>query len=128
MDSIGDTLTIIRNASSVKKADCILGGSRMNESIVSILKKEGYIADFSETTRQGHKAILVTLKYLSGQPAIQGIQRHSKPGCRRYYSYKEVPYTLDSLGIGILSTSRGILTDKEARLKKVGGELLCKVW
>lgn len=129
MDTIGDFLTIIRNASSAGKASCIANASKMRLKIAQILKDEGYIEGYTEAQNNANfKEISVKLKYVHGQPAIQGIERASKPGCRLYYSYTEIPKVLGGLGISILTTSKGLKKDKDARREKVGGELICKVW
>jgi small subunit ribosomal protein S8 len=128
MDTIGDFLTIIRNASAVKNATAQAQWSKVREGIAKILKEKGYIRNFHvETNDKGFKVLVIELKYLHKEPAIASIVRHSKPGCRKYYQYTDIPRVLSGLGISILTTSKGILDDKAARAQKVGGELLCEV-
>jgi small subunit ribosomal protein S8 len=128
-DTIGDFLTMIRNASQAKKPGFSTQFSNLRLGIVKILKEEGYIAGFKEATDEnGHKIILVSLKYVDQTPAITGIERYSKPGRRLYFKSTTIPRVLDNLGISILTTSKGILKDRDARTQKVGGELICKVW
>ncbi|OIO60705.1 MAG: 30S ribosomal protein S8 [Verrucomicrobia bacterium CG_4_10_14_3_um_filter_43_23] len=129
MDTVADFLTIIRNASNAGNKDCMAQWSKMRENIVTILKKEGYIKDFKVVTNERQlKFILVTLKYFKGRPAITGVKRQSSPGQRQYCGSTEIPYVLGGMGICILTTSKGVMKDKDARQNKVGGELLCKVW
>lgn len=128
-DTIGDYLTIIRNASAAGKAVCSTQWSRMRAEIARILRDEGYIAQFAEKTEKpGQRKIELTLKYVNGVPAITGIDRHSSPGCRLYYDTQSIPRVLGGLGISIITTSKGVMKDNEARRQKVGGELLAKVW
>lgn len=126
-DSIGDFLTIVRNASRAGKETCTAQWSKLREGIVSILKDEGYIASF-EVSGDVKKVITITMKYVDGVPAITGIARESTPGCRQYYEYRSIPRVLNGMGISILTTSKGILKDSDCRTKKAGGEILCKVW
>lgn len=96
---------------------------------MAILKAEGYVLDFSTgTDEQGHKTLIVKMKYVDGAPAITGLTRVSTPGRRLYYRYSEIPRVLNGLGIAILSTSRGLMKDADCRRNKAGGELLCNVW
>lgn len=128
-DSIGDFLTIIRNASRAGKEKCIGRYSKLLEQVSSILKSEGYIRDYAVIEeRPGIKRIQVVLKYVNEVPAITGIQRVSKPGRRIYYKYNDIPRTLGGLGISIVTTSRGVIKDSEARRQKAGGEIICTVW
>lgn len=128
-DTIGDFLTIIRNASSARKDVCSTQYSKMRAAIAAILKQEGYIHDFSEgEDSHGFKTLEITLKFVANTPAITGIQRHSKPGRRLYYGVNEIPRVLGGLGVAILTTSRGVVRAREARKMGVGGELICKVW
>ncbi|MDR0445256.1 MAG: 30S ribosomal protein S8 [Puniceicoccales bacterium] len=129
MDTIGDFLTILRNASSAKKWTCHVPASRLREGILNILKSEGYIADFkAEEDDRHHRYFVVFLKYVQGSAAIVGLQRCSKPGCRLYYAKAKIPKVLGGLGTVILTTSRGILKGADAAKQNIGGELLCKVW
>ena len=128
-DTIGDFITTLRNGSMATKPVVSLRHSKIRESISSILKRHGYLFDYTVNERSnGIKYLEIKLKFKGDQPVIAGIRRESKPGCRRYYQYQEIPPVLGGLGISILTTSRGILTGNEARKQKVGGELLCSVW
>ena len=129
-DPIADMLTRIRNAGSAKHESVDIPASKMKKAIAEILLNEGYIKNFQlieDNTPQG--IIRVTLKYLPGkEKAIQGLRRVSKPGLRVYAGADELPRVLKGLGIAIISTSKGIMTDKEARKANVGGEVLAFVW
>ena len=128
-DTIGDFLTIIRNASMAHKGSCTSQHSKMRSSIAAILKDEGYIHDFSEGhDEQGFKTLTLQLKFAGTTPAITGIQRHSTPGRRLYYGCKDIPRVLGGLGVAILTTSKGVMRARDAREAGVGGELVCKVW
>lgn len=127
-DSIGDFLTIIRNASKAGKESCKAQHSKLREGIAAILKDEGYIASYEVTGEKAEKAINIVLKYVGGVPALTNISRVSTPGCRSYFQYREISRVLNGMGISILTTSKGILKDSECRAKKVGGEIICKVW
>jgi len=128
-DPISDSLTRLRNASKARLDNCVMPHSRLKEAIVGILKAEGYVADFSSSVdAQGHKTLVVKMKYVDGVPAITGITRVSTPGRRLYYRYSDIPRVLNGLGIAILSTSRGLMKDADCRRNKAGGELLCNVW
>lgn len=128
-DPIGDMLTRLRNASRAHHADVLIPASRVKVQILEVLKSEGYIGDITVHERKPQNEITVQLKYGQGKlPAIQGIRRYSKPGYRRYVGYNDIPQVLGGMGVAILSTSRGIMADTEARKQKVGGELLCTVY
>ncbi len=128
-DPIGDMLTRIRNANMVKHESVEMPSSKMKIEIAKILKKEGYIRDFRYYKFQNKFNLKVFLKYGEKQSIIiKGIQRVSKPGRRIYSGKTEIPKVLGGLGIAILSTSKGIMTDKEAREAGVGGEIICQVW
>lgn len=128
-DPISDFLTRLRNAAKAQREECSSPHSRLREAIAGILKAEGYVSDFSTgTDANGHKTIIVKMKYVDGASAITGLVRVSTPGRRLYYRYSEIPRVLNGLGISILSTSRGLLTDSDCRRRKAGGELLCNVW
>lgn len=128
-DSISDFITVIRNASRAHKEQCTGRYSKMHWSIAQILKQEGFLRDVQQVqTQQGHKAIEITLKYVDEVPALTDIQRHSTPGRRLYYRYDSIPRVLGGLGVGILTTSKGVMNDRAARREKVGGELVCSVW
>lgn len=127
-DPISDMLTRIRNAQSAGREVAEMPSSRMKTEIVRILKREGYIRDFSIEGGE-KKTLRLYLKYTAdNEPAIKGLKRESSPGLRRYSSSKDMPKVLGGLGISVLSTSNGILTDREARKQNVGGEILCSIW
>jgi small subunit ribosomal protein S8 len=129
MDTVGNFLTVIRNASSAHKETCVIQWSKLKEGIAKILKANGYIADYQVIEESdGKKRLVVAIKFVEGVPAITSIQRKSKPGCREYAGYEEIPPVLRGLGISILSTSKGVLSDREAKQQKVGGELLCQIY
>jgi small subunit ribosomal protein S8 len=128
-DPISDFLTRLRNASKAKLDECVIPHSNLKESVAAILKSEGYIADHSnDADAQGHKTLVVKMKYVDGAPAITGITRVSTPGRRLYFSYSDIPRVLNGLGIGIVSTSKGLMKDADCRRNKAGGEMLCNVW
>lgn len=128
-DPISDFLTRLRNASKAGLAECASPHSKLKEAIAAILKAEGYVADYADgADANGHKTLVVKLKYVDNAPVITGINRVSTPGRRLYYRYTEIPRVLNGLGIAILSTSKGVLKDQECRRQKAGGELLCNVW
>ena len=128
-DTIGDFLTIIRNASAARKGNAVTQHSKMRLALAKILKDEGYIAGYSEgENEKGFKTLEIKFKYVGSTPAITGIERHSKPGRRLYYGCTEVPRVLGGLGVAILTTSKGVMRARDARKEGVGGELVCKVW
>jgi len=128
-DPIADFLTRLRNGCKARLAECVMPHSNLKEGIAAILKTEGYIADYAAgADEQGHKTLIVKLKYVDSAPAITGIKRVSTPGRRLYCSYTEVPRVLNGLGIAIISTSKGLMKDQDCRRNKAGGELLCNVW
>lgn len=128
-DPVSDFLTRLRNASKAGLAVCVSPHSKLKESLASILKSEGFVSEVSTgTDERGHKTLVVKLKYVDNTPAITNLTRVSTPGRRLYYSYTEIPRVLNGLGISILSTSKGLLKDQDARRQKVGGELICNVW
>ena len=128
-DTIADLLTRIRNASTAKHATVDIPASNVKKSITQILADEGYIKDFSIVDDGKQGIIRVTLKYKDGKtPVISGLRRVSKPGLRIYSSSEEMPQVRKGLGIAIISTSKGIMTDKKARELNVGGEVLAYVW
>ena len=129
-DPIADMLTRIRNANTAKHDTVDVPGSKMKVSIAEILKKEGYIKDFEMIDVDGIKMIHITLKYGANknEKIITGIKRISKPGLRVYAGKDELPKVLGGLGIAIISTNEGVMTDKEARKENVGGEVLAFVW
>ena len=128
-DVIADMLTRIRNANDAKHATVDIPASNMKKAIADILVEEGYVKSYQiiEDGKQG--VIRVTLKYAAGkQKVIRGIRRVSKPGLRIYAGYEDMPKVMNGLGIAIVSTSKGIMTDKKARETKIGGEVLAFVW
>jgi small subunit ribosomal protein S8 len=128
-DPIGDMLTRIRNASAARHEKVVVPASRLKLRIAEVLKEEGYIADFVRHEDGVQGSITILLKYSpEREPAFSEIKRVSKPGLRRYVPTTEIPRVLNGLGIAILSTSKGVLVDREARKQKVGGELICTVW
>ncbi len=128
-DPISDFLTRLRNAAKARLDECAAPHSGVKEGIAAILKAEGYIADYtSGVDTQGHKTVVVKMKYIDGSPAITGVVRASTPGRRLYYAYGDIPRVLNGMGIGIVSTSRGLMKDADCRRQKAGGELICNVW
>ena len=128
-DPIGDMLTRIRNASSARHEKCLVPKSRLKVRIAEVLKEEGFIKDFVVHQDGVQGAITILLKYSGDrEPAISDIKRVSKPGLRRYVANDSIPRVLNGMGIAIISTSKGVLVDREARKQKVGGELICTVW
>jgi len=129
LDPIADMLTRIRNANSNKHEKVVIPQSKTKLAIAEILKEEGYIVDFTTVDSEQGKMIEVTLKYgPNGEKVIQGLKRISKPGLRIYSNAEQLPQVLNGLGIAIVSTSKGIITDKNARKLNVGGEVLAYVW
>jgi small subunit ribosomal protein S8 len=128
-DSIGDMLTRIRNANSALKPEVVMPYSRLKAEIAKVLKREGYVADFyAEKLESGRQVLKIQLKIVGKERAIVGIKRVSRPGLRRYVGSQDVPRVLGGMGISILTTSRGIMTGREAKKANVGGELLAYVW
>ena len=128
-DPISDMLTRIRNASRAGQAEVAMPHSRLKAEIARILKTEGYIAEVAAEQDGVRKALRLRLRYRSGaKPVLRGLRRVSKPGLRRYVSVDKVPRVVGGTGVAILSTSRGVLSDREARKAGVGGEVLCYIW
>ena len=128
-DPVADMLTRIRNASSARHEKCLVPRSRLKVRIAEVLKEEGFIKDYVVHQDGVQGAITILLKYSGDrEPAISDIKRVSKPGLRRYVPNDSIPRVLNGMGIAILSTSKGVLVDREARKQKVGGELICTVW
>ncbi len=128
-DPIADFLTRIRNANLALKTDVSVPYSRLKAEVAGVLRREGYIADFYAEKKEGGKQVLrIQLKIVGKERAIVGIKRVSKPGLRTYVRAKDVPRVLGGMGISILTTSRGIMTGREARKANVGGEVLAYVW
>ena len=129
MDVVGDFLTIIRNALMVYKRSVSLPYSNLRAGIAKVLKDEGFIKDFSKSEdERGHSVLNVSLKYVNGESVINEIKRISKPGRRRYERSGKITSVIGGLGVAILSTSSGIMTDQQARKLTVGGEVICHVW
>ena len=130
-DSIADLLTRIRNASTAKHETVDVPASNMKKAIVQILVDEGYVKSYTviDDKNNSQGTIRIVLKYGAGkQPAITGLKRVSKPGLRVYTNVEDMPKVLKGLGIAILSTSKGVMTDKKARVENVGGEVLAYIW
>ena len=127
-DPIADMLTRIRNAQLAEKASVSMPSSKVKVAIAAVLKDEGYVDDFAVRQADGKPTLDIALKYYAGRPVIERIERVSRPGLRIYRGKEDLPKVLNGLGIAILSTSKGILTDSAARKAKVGGELICSVW
>ena len=129
LDPIADMLTRIRNANSNKHQTVVIPQSKTKLAIAEILKEEGFIVDFKTVDSEQGKMIEVTLKYgPNGEKVIQGLKRISKPGLRIYSNAEQLPKVLNGLGVAIISSSKGIITDKNARKLNVGGEVLAYVW
>lgn len=128
-DPIADLLTRMRNAVMRKHAEVVVPASRVKKSILDLLVREGYISGVTPVTPEGgHPSLKVDLKYVEGRSAIEGLTRVSTPGLRRYIAKDEIPWVQGGYGVAIISTSRGVMTDREARRQGIGGELLCTVW
>ena len=127
-DPIADMLTRIRNANLAKHNTVKIPFSKIKESLANILKSEGYIYNFEVKEEGTKKDIIVSLKFMDGEAVIKGLKRISKPGRRVYTSVESLPKVLGGLGIAIVSTPNGVITDKECRKHSVGGEVLCYVW
>ncbi|MBI5627241.1 MAG: 30S ribosomal protein S8 [Nitrosomonadales bacterium] len=127
-DPISDMLTRIRNAQLAEKATVVMPSSKLKAAIAGVLKDEGYVDGFSVIKGEGGKATLeISLKYYSGSPVIEKIQRVSRPGLRIYKGSNDIPKVMNGLGIAIVSTSKGLMTDRKARANGIGGEVLCVV-
>jgi len=128
-DPIANMLTVIRNATEARKETVDIPASKLSEKIVSILKNEGYVLDFRVLKDDKQGILKVYLKYRTNKmPVIMGLKRISRPGLRKYVHSDKIPRVLSGLGTAVLTTSRGVITDKEARKLKIGGEVLCYVW
>jgi len=135
-DPVSDMLTRIRNAQMVGHTEAVMPASRLKASIAQVLKDEGYIEDFAIQNKSGEKGskdsdakkvLRIGLKYYAGRPVIERLERVSKPGLRVYKGRDDIPQIMNGLGVAILSTSRGVMTDRKARADGVGGEILCIV-
>ena len=127
-DPLGDMLTRIRNAQMRKKSKVSTPSSRLRGNVLDVLQAEGYIRGYSTVELNGQAEFEIELKYYDGEPVIRDIERISKPGRRVYASVKNIPRVMDGLGVSILSTPHGVMSDSEARDKNVGGEVLCRVF
>jgi len=126
-DPIADMLTRIRNGQSARKVSVSMPASKAKEAVAKVLKDEGYILGFATEGEGVQKELKVELKYFEGVPVIENIQRTSKPGLRIYRSKDELPKVLGGLGVSIVSTSAGVMSDRQAREKGIGGEVICVV-
>lgn len=126
-DPIADMLTRIRNAQSVNKVSVSMPASKLKGAIAGVLKDEGYIDDFAVLANDGKPVLSISLKYYAGRPVIEKIDRVSKPGLRVYKGSQHVPKVMNGLGVTILSTSKGVMTDRKALAAGIGGEVLCVV-
>lgn len=127
-DPITDALNQIRNAQAVKKTEVLIPFSKLKYEIVTILSKEGFLGDVKKAVKDKAKAIKITLKYDNGDSVISGVRRVSKPGQRIYAKVSEIKRVRGGYGISIISTSKGLMTNKEARKQKLGGEVICEIW
>ncbi len=126
-DPVADMLTRIRNAQMAEKVSVLMPASKLKVAIAEVLKDEGYIGDFAVRDVDGKKSLDLELKYYAGRPVIERIERISKPGLRVYRGTDELPRVMNGLGVAIVSTPKGVMTDKRARAANVGGEVLCIV-
>ena len=127
-DPLGDMLTRIRNASMRGKSTVRTPASKIRKWVLDVLKAEGYIRGYEEVTEDGHPEIEISLKYFDGQPVIRELRRVSTPGRRVYSGVKEIPQVRQGLGVAIVSTPKGVMSDAQARTANVGGEVLCTVF
>ena len=126
-DPIADMLTRIRNAQMVNKLNVAMPASKVKSAIASVLKDEGYIDDFTVLANDGKPMLNISLKYYAGRPVIEKIDRVSRPGLRVYKHSDAIPVVMNGLGVTIVSTSKGVMTDRKARAAGIGGEVLCVV-
>lgn len=128
-DPLGDMLTRIRNGQMARKSSVRAPASKFRANVLDVLKREGFIRDYRrEEVSQSHADLVIELKYFDGEPVISRLRRVSKPGRRIYSSVTDLPKVANGLGISVLSTPRGVLSDSEARNENVGGEVLCEVF
>ena len=127
-DPLGDMLTRIRNASLRGKSTVRTPASKIRKWVLDVLQSEGYIRGYEEVTEDGHPEIEISLKYFDGRPVIRELKRVSTPGRRVYSGVKEIPQVRQGLGVAIVSTPRGVMSDAQARTANVGGEVLCTVF
>ena len=126
-DPIADMLTRIRNAQATEKPSVFVPASKVKRAIAQVLKDEGYIDDFAVRDQEGKAFIEIGLKYYAGKPVIEKLERVSRPGLRIYKGRDDIPRVMNGLGIAIVSTSKGVMTDRRARETGIGGEVLCVV-
>ena len=126
-DPVADMLVRIRNAQMVGHTEVAMPASKLKASIAEVLKQEGYIEDFALRDNGPKKELRIGLKYYAGKPVIERLERVSKPGLRVYKGCEDIPKVMNGLGVAILSTSRGVMTDRKARADRLGGEVLCIV-
>jgi len=126
-DPIADMLTRIRNAQAVRKTVVVMPASKVKKAIAQVLKDEGYIDGFAVREAEGKPELEISLKYYAGAPVIERIERVSRPGLRIYKGRDDIPRVMNGLGVAIVSTSHGVMTDRKARATGVGGEVLCIV-
>jgi len=129
-DPIADLLTRIRNGLHARHESCSIPASKMKENVLKILKARGYIESFARNEKKPQDDLVIKLKYLDGNkiPAVRSIKRVSKPGRRVYRGYDDIKPLLGGLGVAIISTSKGVMADVDAKKSKLGGEVLCEVW
>ena len=126
-DPIADMLTRIRNAQMVEKTNVLMPASKVKVAIAQVLKDEGYIENFQVNVADGKSQLEIALKYYAGSPVIERIERVSRPGLRVYRGSKSIPQVMNGLGVAIVTTPKGVMTDRKARAEGVGGEVLCYV-
>jgi small subunit ribosomal protein S8 len=126
-DPIADMLTRIRNGQAARKAEVTMPESKQRVAIAEVLKREGYIEDFRSEANEVLRTLTITLKYFEGRPVIEDLRRVSRPGLRVYRAKDAIPKVRGGLGVTVLSTSRGVLTDREARRQGLGGEIMCYI-
>lgn len=126
-DPIADMLTRIRNAQGVQKTNVSMPSSKVKIAIANVLKDEGYIEDFAVSTEGGKSELQIGLKYYVGRPVIERLERVSRPGLRIYKGKNDIPQVMNGLGVAIVSTPQGVMTDRKARATGVGGEVICYV-
>lgn len=127
-DPVADLLTRVRNAMMARQDEVTIPSSKLKAAVARVLKDEGYVTDLSVQADDKQGLLTIKLRYLAGEPVIEGIKRISKPSRRIYVGYDDIPRVRSGLGINILSTPKGVMSDKAARAAKVGGEILCAVW
>lgn len=127
-DPVADMLTRIRNGQAARKVQIAMPAAKQKQAIAKVLYEQGYIEGYEVTEQDGYPTLVVRLKYFEGRPVIDGIDRVSRPGRRVFRGAKDLPEVIGGLGVAIVSTSRGLLTDHDARVQGVGGEIVCTVY